>query len=866
MKTTTLLFSLFFAFVAIGHNKLQLSSHYTWSSDTSISFQLKGTNFNQAFLGNIEISSSKQQLFILDSVLVNKGIFSLQKQFALPIDFLQDLDSSAFLTIKLYAHPKQNLVATSKLLITKSERPKPVLNYSDTTLQFKYSGNGKRRVYINLSTSIDSIVDEKFQFSITHDTTLFARDVISAHPFATRKLSILIKEKNKTISQHNLYYTKGLFGEKLDSAQESPRSLAINQKAIDINGNFYIENNNFSRSPQHASGLQYPSTLIRASNTINLLGLPFRINAHHNTSNVVDPNFRNFFSFEFDVNAYRRSLRQKLLKDEKLKQYSIDEIDHDLSSNEASIEKLKSYKRILLQYPDQNIEVDSLFKKEVGRLQKSEIKDTIPLNQAFDTTTLVSKEDSLYKDSLVNQNQAKIEKINKLIKRFEASNRYKEQLRKQQIDNPTSIDYTAYSSNKLFQRMGKKSLSTLLRFEKFQLGYFYEEGGKYSIRDVEMKGLNTSFLLSSNVEVGLLRAHINSFQSYNLDELNSNIRVSSAFVRHRRFDYFRPEVRVTEFHDLAVDPELSPVSTTNYILSFQTEGEVSSFLFYELEIDRSKSKFADVMQEDENFMKETAVYGKIEVEPFDFLGIKASYDQVGSNFQSEGVYFLTRNLQSYSLGTHLKLFDHKIYLKNDYTIINRNYEQKELVNQSQKLFFDVGSRFKRIPNFQIIHSPITVDIANKLDTSFAGLNAFSSVTIARIFYVKKIKRTLFNSALIYSEIQNDFFNGSEKQSGFQHYVGISNKKMQFSFTSSYREMFEKLRFISASVNRQINDRLGTSIYAAKNFADDRYSEIVRSKLTYMLHKSLQVGAGAALLLEKGQAANWGSTVSLRLNY
>ena len=866
MKTTTLLFLFFISTIAIGQIKLQLNSHYKWISDTSISISFKGTNFNQSFLANIEISSTKQPLFILDSVLVAKGIFSLNDQLVLPVEFLKDLDSSAILSLKLYAHPKRNLIAITNLLISKSDQLKPILSYTDSTLLFKYNGKEKREVSISLEPYSDSIINEKVKFKLQSDTTLMAWNIISSHPFAHRDIFIVIRDKIRILSERQLFYSEGRFVDRLGVVNDCVKDSSDIQKAVKIKGDFNIENNTFNQSPEHAPSLQYPSTLIRASNTLYLFGLPFRINAHHNTSEVIDPNFRNFFSFEFDVNAYRRKIRQKLLKNEKLKQYSIQEIDQDIATNKTSIEKLGSYKRTLLQYPDQNIEFDSLLYQEVTKLKESELKDSISLEQALDTISLTNDTDDIQDDSLANQNLAKIKKIDSLIRRFKASNRYKEKLRRQQIDEPTSIDYEEYASDKLFQKVGQKNASALLRFEKFQLGYFYEEFGRYSIRDIEMKGLNTAFLLSSDLEMGLLRANINSFQSYNLDELNSNIRVSSAFIKHRQFEYFKPEVRVTEFHDFAVDPELSSVSPTNYILSFHAEGEVSSFLFYELEIDRSKSKFADALQKDDDFMKEAAFYGKIEVEPFDFLGMNVAYEQVGSNFQSEGVYFLTRNLQSYSLGTHLKLFDHKIYLKNDYTIINRNYEQKDLVNQSQKLFFDVGSRFKRIPNFQIIHSPITVDIANKLDTSFAGLNAFSSVTIARIFYVKKIKRTLINSALIYSEIQNDFNNGSEKQSGFQHYMGVSNKKMQFSFTSSYRELFERLRFISASINRQINDRLGASLYAAKNFADDRYSVIVRNKLSYLLHQSLQIGIGAALLLEEDQSTNWGSTVSLRLSY
>jgi hypothetical protein len=382
-----------------------------------------------------------------------------------------------------------------------------------------------------------------------------------------------------------------------------------------------------------------------------------------------------------------------------------------------------------------------------------------------------------------------------------------------------------------------------------------------------MKGVNASFLLTPKNQLSFLHGKINSFQSFNLDKIEENIKVTSLGFQNSSFDYFRPSVRLSEFRDESINEELSPVEKSNYVLSTAVSGDVNSFLFYELEYNQSADKLDQTLSKEKDFQKQGAFYGKLTVSPFSFLEINTQFDQVGSNYRSEGVYFLNRNTQSYSVGTYLKIFKNKLYLKSDYAIINRNFEQKELVNQTEKLFFDIGSRFKRIPNFQLIHSPVTVDIANKIDTAFSGLNGFSTITIARVFYIKRVKRTMLNSALIYNEITNDFFEASQIQRGFQHFVSISNENTQLSFTSSYNEVFEKVRFISTSVSRQFKEgKYQASLYYAKNFMLDRYKDILRFKLSGLLYQNFTLGAGVNVLFEKNGQANLGSVLSLRVRY
>lgn len=862
-----LLFS--FAIYCNAQNNLNPSVSYKWVTDSSISIKTQGTNFKPAYLVNLKIYSDKlkkkELVYKEDSVLIGKGIFQTRHTIKLSEKIFPSTDSVLILIIKFESVKNEQLLAKNKLELVRPQKKLPSLSITDSSLNISY--NGKEELSLKLIVTADSngVEDNHNEFKLTTDTTLYAWDLIENTPFQRRKIAIEIKDNEGQLLSETIHYANGVFKEVISSSADNEDSTnsEASKKAISLSGEFYVENNAFSSPPEHTNGLQYPNTIFRLSNTVTIYGIPFRLNAHHTTNDNIDPNFRNFFSFSLDVNAYRNKLKEKLMTEELANKYSIPEINQDLELNRASIDRLTQTKNTLLKYPNEQIEMDSLLNNDVKQLLVSELKDTSSLS--IPTDSLSNLTDSIPLDS--NLNAAKINEINNYISRLEASNRYKEQLKNKKLSTPSSFDRSAFEGNKLFQKAGSKGAASLfLRFENLEIGNFYQYAGKYSIRDVEMIGFNAEFLLNPTNKIGFLRGKINNFQAFNLDELESDIQVTSVGLNNSQWKAFSPSIRVTEYNDKNINVEDGGANPTNYVTSFSVLGEVGGFLFYEGEINRSNAKWASTITDQNQFLKNTAIYGKVEVSPFDFLDLNVKYDRVGFNYQSEGVYFLIRDMQSHSVGSHLKFFKNKIYFKNDYTIINRNASQKELTNQSKKLFFDLGSRFKRIPNFQIVHAPISVDIANKLDTSFANLDAFSSVTIARVFYVKKVKKTIYNTALIYSEILNDYFEGTNKQRGFQHFIGISNPKTQFSFTSSYSEIFEKIRFVSSNFSHQINDWCRGSIYLAKNFQDDRYSEIIRIKFDLKLGENILFGLGGAALFEKNRNANLGSTVSLRYVY
>ncbi|MBL4709721.1 MAG: hypothetical protein JKY48_14910, partial [Flavobacteriales bacterium] len=346
-----------------------------------------------------------------------------------------------------------------------------------------------------------------------------------------------------------------------------------------------------------------------------------------------------------------------------------------------------------------------------------------------------------------------------------------------------------------------------------------------------------------------------------------NKKVTSFSIGNTHFDFFQVSARVTQFKDETINTELTENKASYYIMSLNAEGNISDFVSYAIEVNQSNDKLKPVNGIKDQEGRNMSYFFKSYFTPISFLDIKLQFDQVGSNYQSDGVYFLNRNSQAYTAGIKLRLFKNKLHIKNDFSVIHRNFEQKSLTNKTQKQFYDIGTHFKRIPNIQISYAPISVEIANKLDTSFSGLDANTNVLIARLFYFKKVKKTFITTALVYNEIENELAGNFSTQKGIQHFISISNEKSNFSFTSSYDKTFASVRFISTGLSQKITDKLSASIHLAKNFNDHFYSEIIRAQFSYQLFKQFNLGAGAIFLVEnQNKTVNSGGSVSLKIKY
>lgn len=831
----------------------------------------QGINFKVPYLINIivmqEVDGESIIRFKKDSVLVRKGINHLSHEFS--VELPKEENENQVIQLKLgIGRPsvKKKEMEFSEYTIPLPEKLSLSSELTDSSIHFLNVPEDGISILFDVYALDSNAMHEAISHRLKKDSVLNSTGIIRSKPFLDRKIIYQVKENENELFNDSIFYKKGIFS---NSVEKEEDIIVKDEKEseVDFSGELFIESNFFNEKPVHSNAAQYPYTNINANNNINLMGMPFQLNLSHTTNDNISPDFRNFFSFRFDVNQYRNNIQKELLEKAAEKQYTPGEINSDILQNKVAIEELDRVNRLMKQYPKEDVNVDQFIGDELNLANKSAEMD---LNHGLDSLfgdSIPSNQNALPSDSALNDQRENIKRVEKAIQVLKQSNQKKEKYLNYIKQKPSAELGQGIDPQQLYQQLPSNHPAAVLsRFEKFELGNFYEYAGQYSIRDVEMKGVNASFLLNAENKVGLLHGRINDFQSFNLDRIEASKRISSAAISNRSLDYFQPGVRITHFNDESINEELIETSPSYYVISAQAMGELGGLLFYEAEINQSNDGLKLSSGSESKASKNLAYYTNLTITPAHFLDLKLQYDQVGSNYRSDGVYFLNRNRQTTTIGYKLRLFKNKIHFKNDYTIINRNFEQKSLSNQTKKLYFDMGTHFKRLPNVQLTYSPISVDIANKIDTSFSGIDANTNVLIARVFYFKKVRKTLYNTALIYSEIQNDFSEGFSTQRGVQHLMSISNEKLSVSLTSSFKEVFQSLRFLSANYQQALNEKLNVNLSIAKNFADDFYSEIIRSGISYQLPHNIKLGAGAIFLVEDSKHLNTGGSLSIRWIY
>lgn len=861
-----------------GQGSVNFSPHLSWKSEQSILLQFRATNFQNEQLAHLKIvnkSEGYQQLIAsIDSIFLGKGISSFKRNVDFSSEGLNAYEDTLFLQLELSSVVDGGLLARTTFRLLPNISPWANIQYTDSSLLIQPPLKGELS-YSSLELFRDS-VKKGPAFQLNVDSSFAWHRLIQHSPLHPHFLVLRQENEVKQIKEDSIWYEHGRFYAPHQAPQKAIEKELKKKRKVELHGELGVESNFFTTRPQHANGTQYPFTSFQASNTISVYGIPFTLNASHSTNENINANFRNFFSLQFDVRSFRKGIAEDLLREKLEGHYSIPELENDIDLNGMAIDRLKKTQSILEQYPNASMpSLDSLLNQELNQANAALQRDSLigldsllsdSLRSSFDSLSI---DTSSYSFNQLNERQAQLEALQHRIDQLQRSNALKSKYLNeiQQLKrNPPSTVLDPRNLSKLWKGSGLGAI--LLRVQKFEIGNFFEYAGQYSIRDVELKGVNTSFLLNSSNELSILYGQVNDFQSFNLDNIKDRKEVRSIALRNSSSDYFQPSIRLTQYKDLSINPELSNLKESYYVLSLNSETNWDDFLFLEAEVNRSGEEAIPIEQSgEEQFNERMAYYTKAMLTPFSFLDLKLQYDQVGSRYRSDGVYFLNRNTQTYTLGYKLRLFKNKLHFKNDYSILNRNFEQKNLTNQTRRLFFDAGTHFKRIPNLQVSYSPISVEVANRLDTSFSGIDANTNVLIARLFYLKKVKRTVLSTALVYNEIENELAEDFSTQKGVQHFINVSNEKVSLSFTSAYDKLFSRVRFVSSHYTQQLSPKLAVKLAVAKNFSNHFYSEVIRSELSYQFLKQFTLGAGGIFLIEaKRGFVNTGGSFSLRYRY
>src|SRR5690606_28832665 len=138
------------------------------------------------------------------------------------------------------------------------------------------------------------------------------------------------------------------------------------------------------------------------------------------------------------------------------------------------------------------------------------------------------------------------------------------------------------------------------------------------------------------------------------------------------------------------------------IFSASIQGSALSIFQYEMELNYSPQKQKIELPAQELIKKNSANYIKLSANPFKHINLFVRYDQVGSDYRSDGVYFLLRNMENYDIGTDFGLFKNKLKAKVAYRLMRRNVSNENVQNDNKKWLFELRSNLRRYPNIHIV--------------------------------------------------------------------------------------------------------------------------------------------------------------------
>jgi len=846
--------ALFLQILLLGYTALVAQSDksfrvsYILSDEASISCQIKTSNYSSEYLLDIGFSLLDTNGFVLTDTIIQKyhvkqGLTSKHFEIVVPKQLIYP--ESKILVICNYKTSGSDSVLNSfKRNITIPIEFFEPINYADSYWVSQTNsplGIEYKSYEIDTSGIYQKII-YKNEVTVAAYDTISIEEIIVEEPLLNQ-LVVIRYSINGSSKIDSLYYIDGFFNNYNRNSQEVVYLDSLKPRNLKIDGNFYLEQNSFNKAPRHSGGLIYPNTYLRSQVSVELYGIPFDFQYSYNSSEAIDQNFRNFLSFRFNADQYLKNLESNL-PDRKQREELISAIEANMEKNNEVIKRLENIKQIEERYPPNFVNIDSILNANKEQLAFSDsLSIDSNLNPHYPSKTIVNNEN---------------DSINYYIDRFKQSN---EQLKKRQNllqeKNLTSLDRKTLIEN------SDRSVATFSRIKNFEIGNIYPYRGQYSIRDVEIKGGELEFYLLEKTSISLLYGRLNEFQALNLAQLNPNIEVKSIGINHE-IEELKIGVNYLNFKDVSKLKENEGGKYEYNLFSLSSSLNLFNRLDLNFEMNTYQNTTSQTTINTDNFIEESALHGVIEYSVNKHITLDFNTDRVGKNYQSDGVYFLIKDLWQNEIGIKLRLLKNKVLVRAGHRIQERNYSNEELKNKREQQFYDLNTNFRRYPNLGITHSPMTMEIANKLDTSFSNLTANSTVTIARLYYNLKIRTTHYFASTLYNEIHFDQEDISASQRGTQNLFSIRSTNYTLSFTTAFNELYEQLRFCSISGKKKLSTKLSISLFYTHNFENQIqfYTDITRAKLNYKILKNMWSGVGSSILFSDKQSPSYGGTFNV----
>lgn len=619
---------------------------------------------------------------------------------------------------------------------------------------------------------------------------------------------------------------------------------------------------------------------IYGSPSVEILKLPFNLNFYYTTEDNSFYN-SNYITLDFDLEQYRRNLREsmeKKIKDQVEEKAAQSQNLLDASKSEQLLKKkIAEEKAKLSSLEDLNSQFDVEKLKSTDYLEQARQKalsklDTTGLSEkakqrlkdsAFaqiDTAKYIHLQDSMtdslnnsidmdrhqvVKDSIekVKQDIAKYEDqwktANELLGKYKAADKYAQDsliALKNQYASKEFIKSKTSEHPRL-----SKALSIVSKVEQFKIGLTHPTFSKYTLNGIPVKGLDLGLDLPQNkLQIAVGRTFRSEYNTFGLSQpqpvfdrnvvgikstlpfgkkKNKSIGLSSvSFFDAKTVERPKQNILHSLEYKTKMGPKMSLGLAINHSILIEENTDDAEISFDDGDV-LNTSALQDVL---DHFSFETEWEYKIHKS----VTLKTIYQRVNPEYISLGNPFLRTNYHELDIKMKSRLFKRKITLTSFYKKFEDNITHiGESTNQMSGYGVTIRSNFKKALNFQLQHSPYQQG-NNSPDTLFRTDNQME-VTSASIIYNKQFKTSTLISILTYVNSTVDYNNGQllVDNSMYMNSTTWSSKKVSFTGSLSRNitgPVVDTLNFWGVRLG--VNQTSGKKVNFSLNSFYDQFDE------------------------------------------
>ena len=597
-----------------------------------------------------------------------------------------------------------------------------------------------------------------------------------------------------------LTLTKSDFNQDLNMDKSRLQRMKENSS---IGGQIEVESFTSNQNlPYSLNEAQY--TRLRATPRLTLLGLPFTTDIYLTTEDNSYFN-SNSFTLDFDLDAYKESLKENLnevYEGKKEDLYRLADMEEDIETYKKDVErKINELKvRAIAEKDKQQRELIAKANEKKYDLEKT-VRDSVNGIKSAVTDSLTSHTDSLRssveniehkKDSFLQEYEKRNAEIQQKIAHLQTYIEKADSIKKV-VNN--SKEVVTFIITKEKQSLLKKAESQKGKFltktkdsvmhskpiqqfiatiEDFQIGLCNPYFSNNSLNGIPIKGINAKRVSPSKTAYYRL-AFGNSVASFNpFDRASRKENLYSRRVLAAKTGYGEEDYNDLYFISMTVwDPiksdsnnQVNSVSSVgfNFALNKVQMKSEMSHAYYKT---RNNGAVITETYSPENIIRNSfsslALVTEVKYKISKKNKVKFKYDQKNQNFRSLGSPFLRNNYRSIDFTSNNNLLKNKLSISGFYKYFEDNVSNlSENTNTMKGFGATLQTNFKKYPNVLISYTPFEQS-NNHQDSLLRTNNKFRSLN-SQLSYSKSIDKhfiqTFINHNLALIEYEESGFTPS----------------------------------------------------------------------------------------------------------